>query len=129
MIVRARFTSLPPGHEGSTWQNTRWQITPDKNYLVYALGFGLFGEKSCTLVYKICDDYGALLPAHSALFEVADPHVSKSWVLSMDSYAVRLEPREFVENPEFTERVLDRESPEIEAFHELTVRLQNEHRR
>ncbi len=106
---------------------TRYQFTIGKNYTVYAMGFAPKSVTDFTL-YRLVTDFNAFIPAPACLFEIVDPRVSSYWRITYNrkKFAVVLEPQEFIDNPELSEAILDRDPEALAIFREIRMRMDTE---
>ncbi|ENM5772399.1 hypothetical protein V4V48_004196 [Vibrio mimicus] len=107
--------------------NFKWQITPNKEYVVISLrnilNSDFYGN---SILFEIEDDYGRLLAVPSCLFAISDPTPSKYWHASIENTVFSLEPKEFIGDPSLSEKILDREPDAMLIFDEIKRRLENE---
>lgn len=128
VVVRNRLTDSQKLELGvNSEQNFEWQITPNKEYVVISvrniLNSGFYGN---SILFEVEDDYGRLLAVPSCLFSISDSTPSKYWQAFIDNAVFSLEPKEFIDDPSLSERVLDREPDAMLIFDEIKRRLESE---
>lgn len=103
-----------------------WQITLGKTYEVISLrnilNSSFYGN---SVLFEIEDDYGRLLPVPSCLFTIGDSTISKYWRATNEGAIFSLEPKEFVDDPSLTERILDRDPEALNIFEEIKSKLKS----
>ena len=105
----------------------RWQITVDKEYLVIEIGINpassVYGQAT---MYTIVDDFGKLVPAPSLLFEVTHSDVPSCWKAQSSGLIFSLRPKEFVDDPYLSEKILDREPEAIAVLNNIIAQIEAE---
>ncbi|MDE1464947.1 hypothetical protein [Spartinivicinus poritis] len=132
MKVVARQTQLSESQKKSLGipesNQTRWQITEGKTYLVISLGnapgSSFYGN---SMLYDIEDDFGKLIPIPADLFEIIDPTPSKYWQVKVDGIKLSFDLIDFIKDPGLSEKILDREVDALLAFDEIKKKLEAEH--
>lgn len=128
IVIHNRLTNNQKLELGiKTEKNFEWQITPNKEYVVICvrnvLKSDFYGN---SILFEIEDDFGRLLSVPSCLFVISDSKPSKYWQASIDNTVFSLEPKEFIDDPSLSEKILDREPNAIKKFEEIKSRLEDE---
>ncbi|AWF80679.1 hypothetical protein BTJ40_07540 [Microbulbifer sp. A4B17] len=104
-----------------------WQLTVNKEYLIISvrniIGSSFYGN---SVLLELEDDYGRLLFCPICLFQVVDDRPSRFWRVSLDGSNLSLQVKEFCDNPELSEKILDREPEALLEFEKIKAKLDAE---